>query len=95
MLKTRLTVDRGHISELKYRNSIKYAVKTIIKEEGFLALYKGALTTTLGVIPFTGCLFMCYEILEYTWGRPSSEMGPLQHFINGALAAAFAQVFTP
>jgi len=86
-----MTIDHGHLPVLKYK-SIPHTFRTIVKEEGWLALYKGSLVSMLGMVPFAGTLFMTYELLEYTWGRPKQDMGPLQHFIDGSLAAACAQV---
>ena len=46
----------------------------------------------LGVIPFAGGTFMAYEVLDKAWNKPKAHMTPLENFINGCLAAAFAQV---
>lgn len=48
-----------------------------------------------GVVPFSGCTFMAYEFLDKAWGKPKKEMTVLENFINGCLAAAFAQVRNP
>lgn len=35
---------------------------------------------------------MCYEVLDRAWGKPKWQMTPVENFINGCAAAAFAQV---
>ena len=47
----------------------------------------------LGIVPFSGATFMAYEFLDKAWGKAKWEMTPLENFINGCVAAAFAQVF--
>lgn len=93
MVKTRLTADHSDKSRSKYQN-ISHAFRTIYIEEGKLAFYKGMSTSILGVIPFAGCTFMAYEFLDQAWGKPKRDMTVLENFINGCLAAAFAQTFS-
>ena len=38
---------------------------------------------------------MAYEVLDKAWNKPKSQMTPMENFINGCLAAAFAQVTLP
>ena len=52
-----------------------------------------AYVVLLGVIPFAGATFMFYEMLDRAWGKPKWQMSPVENFINGCAAAAFAQVF--
>lgn len=95
MVKTRLTADHADPAKSKYQ-SIPGAFRIIYREEGKLAFYKGMSTSILGVIPFAGCTFMAYEFLDKAWGKPKKDMTALENFINGCLAAAFAQVrFSP
>ena len=35
---------------------------------------------------------MAYEVLDRAWDKPKSKMSPMENFINGCMAAAFAQV---
>lgn len=95
MVKTRLTVNHGggDKSQAKYK-SIVHCFSTIYKEEGLLAFYKGMSTSVIGVIPFAGGTFMAYEVLDKWWGKPKEKMTPLENFINGCLAASFAQTFS-
>jgi len=93
MVKTRLTTQHTDKSTAKYRG-IAHAFRLIAKEEGAIALYKGMGTSILGVIPFAGATFMAYEILETMWGKPKSKLSPLQNFIDGCLAGAFAQTIS-
>lgn len=51
-------------------------------------------TSIIGVIPYAGGTFMAYEILDKAWGKPKEKMTPLENFLNGCVAAAFAQTFS-
>lgn len=93
MVKTRLTVAHADKNISKY-NGIKDCMLKIYKEEGGRAFYKGMNTSIIGVIPFAGGTFMAYEFLDKAWAKPRDKMTPLENFINGCLAAAFAQTFS-
>eukprot|EP01029_Cantina_marsupialis_P029208 TRINITY_DN779947_c0_g1_i1.p1 TRINITY_DN779947_c0_g1~~TRINITY_DN779947_c0_g1_i1.p1 ORF type:complete len:333 (-),score=70.07 TRINITY_DN779947_c0_g1_i1:141-1139(-) len=94
MVKTRLTVQHGgDPAKAKYKG-IVHAFKVIAKEEGMGAFYKGLAPSILGVIPFAGGTFMAYEVLGHVWGKPKSELGPMEQFLNGCMAGAFAQTFS-
>jgi len=93
MVKTRLTVAHSDPAKSKYKGMV-HAFKLIAQEEGFLAFYKGMSTSVIGVIPFAGGTFMSYEILDALWDKPKDKMTALENFINGCLAASFAQTFS-
>lgn len=93
MLKTRLTTNHVDKGKAHYKG-IADAVKTIAREEGALALYKGLWTSVLGVIPFAGSTFMAYNFIKTAWGRPPSELTVMEHFVGGCIAVAFAQTFS-
>jgi len=93
MVKTRLTVSHADPSKAKYHGMVD-AFRVILKEEGFFAFYKGMSTSVIGVVPFAGGTFMAYEVLDGLWGKPKEKMTPMENFINGCLAASFAQTFS-
>jgi len=93
MVKTRLTVAHADKSKSKYNGMID-AFRVIFRDEGGLAFYKGMSTSIIGVIPFSGCTFMSYEILDRAWNKPKDKMTAFENFLNGCLAAAFAQTFS-
>jgi len=93
MVKTRLTVAHADPAKAKYHGIVD-CFRVILREEGFLAFYKGMSTSIIGVIPFAGGTFMAYEVLDGMWGKPKEKMTPLENFINGCLAASFAQTFS-
>jgi solute carrier family 25 protein 43 len=93
MMKTRMTTNHVHKGRAHYKGLLD-AVKTIARQEGTLALYKGLWTSMLGVIPYAGGTFMAYGFINSAWGRPPSEVTVGEHFIGGCLAAAFAQTFS-
>lgn len=93
MVKTRLTVAHSDPSKSKYKGMIN-AFQVIAQEEGLLAFYKGMSTSIIGVIPFAGGTFMAYEVLDKAWNKPKEKMTAMENFINGCLAASFAQTFS-
>jgi solute carrier family 25 protein 43 len=93
MVKTRLTVSHADPSKAKYHGMVD-AFRVIAREEGLAAFYKGMSTSVIGVIPFAGGTFMAYEILDKAWGKPKDKMTAMENFINGCLAASFAQTFS-
>jgi len=93
MMKTRLTVAHADPSKAKYHGMID-CFRVILREEGPLAFYKGMSTSVIGVVPFAGGTFMAYEVLDGLWGKPKEKMTPMENFINGCLAASFAQTFS-
>jgi solute carrier family 25 protein 43 len=94
MVKTRLTVAHADPSKAKYHGIVD-TFRVIWKEEGFFAFYKGMSTSIIGVVPFAGGTFMAYEVLEnHLWGKSKDKLTPLENFINGCLAASFAQTFS-
>jgi solute carrier family 25 protein 43 len=93
MVKTRLTVAHADPTKSKYKGMIN-AFQVIAQEEGMAAFYKGMSTSIIGVIPFAGGTFMSYEILDKAWNKPKDKMTAVENFINGCLAASFAQTFS-
>jgi solute carrier family 25 protein 43 len=93
MVKTRLTVAHADPSKSKYKGMVD-AFRVIAAEEGVMAFYKGMSTSVIGVIPFAGGTFMSYEILDKAWNKPKEKMTAMENFINGCLAASFAQTFS-
>jgi len=93
MVKTRLTVAHADKEKSKYKGMVD-CFRVILREEGGMAFYKGMSTSIIGVIPFAGGTFMAYEILDKAWGKPKEKMTSMENFINGCLAASFAQTFS-
>ncbi|XP_066286729.1 solute carrier family 25 member 43-like [Branchiostoma lanceolatum] len=93
MVKTRLTAQHAKRSKAHYRG-IFHAFRVVYRTEGITAFFRGMSTSVIGVIPFAGGTFMAYELLDRAWSVPSSHLTPLANFINGCIAAAFAQTFS-
>jgi len=93
MVKTRLTVAHADPTKAKYHGIID-CFRVVLREEGPLAFYKGLSTSIIGVVPFAGGTFMAYEVLDGLWAKPKDKMTPMENFINGCLAASFAQTFS-
>lgn len=48
-----------------YRYSNLFSVfPSILRNEGFTALYRGALSSLIGVLPYSGFVFFTYESLK-------------------------------
>lgn len=62
MVRGRLTVQTEK-SPRQYRG-IFHALSTVLREEGFRALYKGWLPSVIGVVPYVGLNFAVYESLK-------------------------------
>ncbi|CAI0441228.1 unnamed protein product [Linum tenue] len=62
LVRGRLTVQTDK-SPSQYRG-IAHALKTVLKEEGPRALYKGWLPSVIGVVPYVGLNFAVYESLK-------------------------------
>ncbi|XP_062074522.1 mitochondrial adenine nucleotide transporter ADNT1-like [Humulus lupulus] len=62
MVRGRLTVQTEK-SPHQYRG-IFHALSTVLREEGFRALYRGWLPSVIGVVPYVGLNFAVYESLK-------------------------------
>ncbi|KAL5551931.1 hypothetical protein UlMin_002549 [Ulmus minor] len=72
MVRGRLTVQTEK-SPRQYRG-IFHALSTVLREEGFRALYKGWLPSVIGVVPYVGLNFAVYESLK-DWLVKSKPLG--------------------
>ncbi|KAB8290426.1 hypothetical protein EYC80_010858 [Monilinia laxa] len=100
VLKTRLQLQGRHNnpffkSGYNYKNTV-HAARTIVKQEGFSALFYGYRATIVRDLPFSALQFAFYEQGQ-TWARrwkESREIGlPLQ-LLTGAAAGGLAGVIT-
>lgn len=76
----------------QYKN-LRQTFSKIIKQEGFMTLYRGYIATMLGVIPYAGFSFFTYETCkklhrEKFGGRHAA---PWERMIFGAIAGAIGQ----
>ncbi|CAM6013906.1 unnamed protein product [Sphagnum balticum] len=96
MVRGRLTVQTED-SPHRYRGMF-HAFRTIIKEEGAIALYKGWVPSVIGVIPYVGLNFAVYETLK-DWMMKSptfrpddgAELGVVTKLACGAAAGTVGQ----
>jgi solute carrier family 25 phosphate transporter 23/24/25/41 len=61
MVRGRITIQEG--TNQQYRGML-HATRSIVAEEGVLALWKGWLPSVIGVIPYVGLNFAVYETLK-------------------------------
>ncbi|PON44301.1 Mitochondrial carrier protein [Parasponia andersonii] len=96
MVRGRLTVQTEK-SPRQYRG-IFHALSTVLREEGFRALYKGWLPSVIGVVPYVGLNFAVYESLK-DWlikTKPfgvveDSELSVMTRLACGAAAGTVGQ----
>ncbi|KAF6134475.1 hypothetical protein GIB67_034889 [Kingdonia uniflora] len=62
MVRGRITVQTNS-SPYQYKGMVD-ALSTVLREEGFRALYKGWLPSVIGVVPYVGLNFAVYESLK-------------------------------
>lgn len=93
VVKTRMVVNHVNKSNAYYKGYIDIT-KKIIRDEGVLAFYKGLLPSAIGISMYSGGLFMAYELVIVSLGKPIWEITPKEHFISGCIAAIFAQTFS-
>ncbi|KAL1561944.1 Mitochondrial adenine nucleotide transporter adnt1, variant 2 [Salvia divinorum] len=94
MVRGRLTTDK---SPYQYRGMV-HALSTVLREEGFRALYKGWLPSVIGVVPYVGLNFAVYESLK-DWlikSKPfglveDNELGVVTRLACGAAAGTVGQ----
>lgn len=76
-----------------YRNSY-HAMRSVIQTEGFRSLFAGVGVTILRDIPFSITYFLAYESSKtlqqrlYKGSEAKNKLGPINHLIAGAFAAA-------
>jgi solute carrier family 25 phosphate transporter 23/24/25/41 len=92
LVRTRLSVQSDH--NKKYAG-IANAFRTIVQTEGVIALYKGINPTVMGIAPYVGFNFMCYETLK-SFVRQNFSPSPTtaQLLVCGGLAGTIAQTLT-
>jgi len=91
VIRTRITVDP------KKYTGIFSGMMTIIKEEGFGALYGGVIPTVMGVIPYEGAQFYAQGALKNLYMTKIAPGKPITPFTNcmiGACAGIFSQTFS-
>ena len=96
MVRGRLTVQEGATKQ-QY-SGMWHATRTIIRQEGALALYKGWLPSVIGVVPYVGLNFAVYESLkdliiksEQTTAQSERELSVVTRLGCGAVAGTIGQ----
>lgn len=75
-------------------------VALTVKDEGLMALYRGATPTLLGAVPYEGIKFGTVGILERWFPLPSNEDGsvpkptPLRKMLFGGIGGVMAGLLT-
>lgn len=90
LVRSRLTVQT---TEEKYKG-IAATFRMVYREEGFKGLYKGMLTSIMGVAPYVAINFTTYETLKRLWADSNRPPTIVESLAFGAVAGAAAQTFT-
>ncbi|CAF1163508.1 unnamed protein product [Adineta steineri] len=66
---------------------------TILRTEGFFALYRGALSSVIGVLPYSGCVFFTYDSLQHIRFdyHPNRPLNRKEQMLFGAIAGLVGQ----
>jgi len=92
LIRTRLAVQTA--ADFKY-TGIWNAAVVIAKADGVLALFKGINPTLMGIAPYVGLNFMCYETLKsFTKTHIQPNPSTIQLLTWGGVAGAVAQTIT-
>eukprot|EP01086_Lenisia_limosa_P012371 TRINITY_DN40677_c0_g1_i1.p1 TRINITY_DN40677_c0_g1~~TRINITY_DN40677_c0_g1_i1.p1 ORF type:complete len:321 (+),score=54.95 TRINITY_DN40677_c0_g1_i1:221-1183(+) len=75
------------------QSTIADTVRSIIKADGLLGLYKGLVPTLVGVAPYVGINFATYETLKANFGE-NQELTGGQRLLCGSIAGALSQTVT-
>ena len=84
----------------KAYGGIVETVALTVKDEGFAALYRGALPTLLGAAPYEGIKFGTVGVLEKWFPLPANEDGslqkptPLRKMLFGGMGGVMAGLIT-
>ncbi|EPS68599.1 hypothetical protein M569_06168 [Genlisea aurea] len=97
MVRGRITVQTEK-SPYQYRGMF-HALSTVLREEGFRALYRGWLPSVIGVVPYVGLNFAVYESLKdvIVASKPlglvneNDELGVVTRLACGAAAGTVGQ----
>eukprot|EP00850_Spirogloea_muscicola_P012516 SM000081S22650 [mRNA] locus=s81:294672:301933:+ [translate_table: standard] len=90
LIKTRLTVQPG-----EYKGLLD-AWARIVKEEGFLELYRGLFPSMIGVIPYAGVNYYAYDSLRNLYKRvlKTDKVDSFSTLCMGSAAGAIASTAT-
>lgn len=94
MVRGRITVQQQH-SSAGYTGML-HATRTIVAQEGLVALWRGWLPSVIGVVPYVGLNFAVYEtlkdvIIKATGGRNEQDLAIATRLGCGAAAGTLGQ----
>ncbi|XP_040187744.1 mitochondrial thiamine pyrophosphate carrier [Rana temporaria] len=84
--------------EPKVYRTLRHAIVTVFKTEGFLTFYRGLSPTLLAVFPYAGLQFSSYNLLQRVWNAPSppdhDRRGNLKNLLCGSGAGVISKTAT-
>ncbi|XP_063920061.1 mitochondrial thiamine pyrophosphate carrier-like isoform X1 [Zophobas morio] len=85
VVRTRLVAQSEH---QKVYSSVTQAFTTIVRNEGFFALYRGMLPTFFQIAPHGGVQFMCYRLFNnfYKYLTDTTDTTFVSSFLSGSFA---------
>lgn len=96
----RITGKLALVPGQKTYGGIVQTVALTVKDEGLLALYRGATPTLLGAVPYEGIKFGTVGVLEWWFPLEANEDGslpkptPLRKMLFGGLGGVMAGLLT-
>ena len=90
------------VTETRYTGIVHTGVSIFRTEGGVIGLYRGLIPTLIGIIPYAGLSFYCFEVTKsvvlqhWGWARTPEQDGKMTlsvpaKLLCGGLAGAFAQ----
>ncbi|XP_018417046.1 PREDICTED: mitochondrial thiamine pyrophosphate carrier [Nanorana parkeri] len=84
--------------EPKVYKTLRYAIVTMFKTEGFFTFYRGLCPTLLAVFPYAGLQFSSYNLLKKVWNASSppshDKRGNLKNLLCGSGAGVISKTVT-
>ncbi|XP_073464251.1 mitochondrial thiamine pyrophosphate carrier [Aquarana catesbeiana] len=84
--------------EPKVYRTLRHAIVTMFKTEGFLTFYRGLSPTLLAVFPYAGLQFSFYNLLQRVWNAASppdhDKRGNLKNLLCGSGAGVISKTAT-
>ncbi|PIO40602.1 hypothetical protein AB205_0112290, partial [Aquarana catesbeiana] len=82
----------------KVYRTLRHAIVTMFKTEGFLTFYRGLSPTLLAVFPYAGLQFSFYNLLQRVWNAASppdhDKRGNLKNLLCGSGAGVISKTAT-
>uniref|UniRef100_A0A7S2V5Q5 Mitochondrial carrier protein n=1 Tax=Fibrocapsa japonica TaxID=94617 RepID=A0A7S2V5Q5_9STRA len=90
LLRTMMAVERSKKTYVP-KASLSMTLRIMLKEEGFLGLYRGLTPTMMGILPYAGIAFSVNEYLKEALKRRGQPPSTVEKLMAGGFAGLLAQ----